>query len=190
MAQSNAGPSRRDVVFTGLGVAASSFLTACCRIRHSSLTFAAAPPPMYSQFPGALANDVHCHLFNGTDLQIKEFLTRDLDVPFSQELKKNLTELLQFLNWNAAPTGCDEYRVLANHSIDAATIERHREAAYANFRKSVQATPVYKEATAKSAAAGIAAHLSAATPVVVTQPVDERTQYLIALTILVAPPPC
>jgi predicted TIM-barrel fold metal-dependent hydrolase len=63
----------------------------------------AAPAGVPSTAP--LTIDVHCHIFNGTDLQIEEFLG---DVVFPTWWGKAAGEILRVVNWSLAPQGVDE----------------------------------------------------------------------------------
>jgi predicted TIM-barrel fold metal-dependent hydrolase len=60
--------------------------------------------------PGIPANspltiDVHCHIFNGTDLQVEKFLGY---VTFPGFWGQAAGEILQLVNWGLAPSGDDE----------------------------------------------------------------------------------
>jgi len=68
------------------------------------------PEPLDSR----LTIDTHCHVFNGSDLQVKQFF--DLIVShekgLSQDVVRVFADLLQDLVWAGAPDGEEELRVL------------------------------------------------------------------------------
>ncbi|WP_277593356.1 amidohydrolase family protein [Pseudomonas chlororaphis] len=87
-------------------------------------------------FPdGPLTVDAHCHVFNGTDLQISDFLSKVAvrqDGPLALGAKA-LGELLHSLSWAFAPSGQQELgklaeveRFLLNCSTDSARAELNR----------------------------------------------------------------
>jgi predicted TIM-barrel fold metal-dependent hydrolase len=63
----------------------------------------ATPPSVPPNSP--LTIDVHCHIFNGTDLQIEKFLG---DVTFPTWWAKAAGEILEQVNWTTAPSGDEE----------------------------------------------------------------------------------
>lgn len=70
--------------------------------------------PAVSFLEGQLTVDAHCHVFNGTDLQVEEFLARIAvrqDGPFGSAARA-LGDLLEKLAWKYAPTGDEELRRL------------------------------------------------------------------------------
>lgn len=64
------------------------------------------PPPVDVAF----AIDIHAHMFNGTDLQLKQFISLIGSLPFPPKVRKIAGLLVQVLTWLLAPIGCDEYK--------------------------------------------------------------------------------
>lgn len=97
--------SRRHFLAAGAITASDLLLNGCCH--HGMQIFKtgtlATPPGVPASSP--LTIDVHCHIFNGTDLQIENFLG---DVTFPTWWGKAAGEILQLVNWNLAPTGDEE----------------------------------------------------------------------------------
>lgn len=107
--------SRRRFLTAGVITASGLFLTSCCHHGMQIFKTGTLAPP-----PGVPANspltiDVHCHIFNGTDLQIEKFLG---DVNFPTWWGKAAGEILQLVNWNLAPTG-DEERIKLKELVQA-----------------------------------------------------------------------
>lgn len=97
--------------------AATLLPTAGCSwlLPRKDLTPVCPNAPEVSYREGQLTIDAHCHVFNGTDLQVKEFLSR---VAVKQGgvlgfAAKAIGELLQNLAWNNAPSGDEELAGLA-----------------------------------------------------------------------------
>ena len=73
----------------------------------------AIPPNPAANSPRLIV-DAHCHLFNGSDLQAKEFLSK-VEFPvdgLAGEAVAAVGEVLQSIAWNTAPTGEQELRML------------------------------------------------------------------------------
>jgi len=73
--------------------------------------------------PGSasLLIDIHAHVFNGSDLQIADFIAHlggYLDGVWSDVLRE-IGGLLQQVEWNRAPCGAKELEVLASVTCDA-----------------------------------------------------------------------
>lgn len=104
--------TRRQALTCALIYAAS--LSGCCLLRPSPRPVCPSSPEV-SLPNGALTIDTHCHVFNGTDLQIADFLQR---VAIHQNGAlglgaKALGELLEQLSWVVAPSGDKELLELA-----------------------------------------------------------------------------
>ena len=85
-------------------------------LRRKELTPVCPTAPEVSYLPGQLTIDAHCHVFNGTDLQVKEFLSR-VAVKQGGALgfaAKAIGELLENLAWKYAPSGDEELSKLAD----------------------------------------------------------------------------
>ena len=123
---------------------------------------------------GALTIDVHMHIFNGTDLQVAEFIKRNQDLDFGQVLKDLAGDLIQDLSWSLAPTAQEETRELAELAKCGGVaamkdrIEAHRENAFRNARNALRKTKVFREYLegrgAGKAGASPAGELPAAAP--------------------------
>ena len=99
--------SRRRFLAAGSIAAADFLLAGCCH--HGMSIFKSGT---LSTAPGVPVNspltiDVHCHIFNGTDLQIRTFLG---NVEYPTWWGKAAGEILQLVNWDLlpAPTGEEE----------------------------------------------------------------------------------
>jgi predicted TIM-barrel fold metal-dependent hydrolase len=97
--------SRRHFLSASAIAASNLFFTGCWH--HGMQIFKtgalATPPGVPANSP--LTIDVHCHIFNGTDLQVEKFLG---DVTFPTWWGKAAGEILELANWNLAPTGDEE----------------------------------------------------------------------------------
>jgi hypothetical protein len=96
--------SRRSFLGAATLAISDAVLTGC---RHDMRIFQtgtlASPPGVPTSSP--LTIDVHCHIFNGTDLQIEKFLG---DVTFPTWWGKAAGEILELVNWDLAPSGEEE----------------------------------------------------------------------------------
>lgn len=96
--------SRRRFLAAGVGAASNFVLTGCRHGMQIFKTGALVTPPTVPLGP-ALTIDVHCHIFNGTDLQIEKFVG---DIVFPSWWGKAAGEILELVNWNLAPSGDEE----------------------------------------------------------------------------------
>lgn len=79
-------------------------------IKRKDLTPVCPNAPEVSYLPGQLTIDAHCHVFNGTDLQVQEFLSR-VAVKQGGALgfaARAIGQLLENLAWKYAPSGDEE----------------------------------------------------------------------------------
>jgi hypothetical protein len=135
----------------GSSAVMTSILAGCCRIKLSSLNLCSTAAPLAPPISGSFAIDVHAHLFNGTDLQVREFIHRNASLPYSPELRQIAGELIEALTWTFAPTGCEEYEELAylsdcgNAAARSARTQQHREKSFQGFLKEAHRSTVYKE---------------------------------------------
>lgn len=107
--------SKRRAILLGAASLAAGALAGCCWLRRP-LRPVCPRSPEVSDLQTALTIDAHCHVFNGTDLQIREFLSRVLvnqDGTLG-EIVRLLAGLLEQVNWSTAPTGETELRELKN----------------------------------------------------------------------------
>jgi len=132
-----------------------------------------------------LAIDAHSHVFNGTDLQVQQFIKLDSSLPYDEELKKIFGEIVEGLSWNLAPTGCQEYKVLGELAscgrtgARAALMSRHREQAYAHACREINSTPIFQQyKTGTAASRRLTGHMAT----------DKRTQYLDSIGALLEAP--
>lgn len=74
--------------------------------------------PIISDPAGALTIDTHTHFFNGSDLQVREFLSQTTVGPGSElyPLVKEMSGLLQKLAWHAAPNAQQERVAIAKYA--------------------------------------------------------------------------
>lgn len=90
-------------------------LSGCCRLRPKIQPYCPASPAV-SYLDGPLTIDAHCHVFNGSDLQISPFLSKVLvhDVHGSVgRALEALTDLVQNISWALVPRGERELMELA-----------------------------------------------------------------------------
>lgn len=129
--------SRRSV----LVAAAMSFLAGCVK---APPFIPSCPLAAGSHTPvPALLIDAHCHIFNGTDLPVKEFLVKVVEKGEGGEGIVIASDLLQDLAWNLAPTGDEELKVLKRmvaHKTTAGniTLKQHRDRAYLRAKSAIQ----------------------------------------------------
>jgi len=135
-------------VLTGAGVAALSSLLNACIVRPipfpaKCASKVAASAAVEGQRIAPLTIDAHCHIFNGTDLQVKEFLIKVVEKGQDSPEVKAAADLLQATNWDLAPDGKTELAVLKqlaaceNGPMFEAKIEDHRKNSYNNARKAI-----------------------------------------------------
>ncbi|MDR3775701.1 MAG: amidohydrolase family protein [Terracidiphilus sp.] len=119
--------------------------------------------------------DSHCHVFNGTDLQVAQFIKLNASLIFDQTLKDLAGDLLQDLTWALAPTGCEEYRELgelarcSNATQVSQRVEAHRENAFRNAQSALKKTAAYRQYNTSEANSRRRAAIPAT---------DKRTRYL------------
>ena len=111
------------------------FLTGCVR----RIPGGALPPPDRTQ---PLTIDIHCHIFNGTDLQMQSFITDIYDnEPGAAKVPPDIAQMLQNFDWKKAPDGAAEQRAISavDEAPASATAKVHktRVSSYNAFRKEV-----------------------------------------------------
>ena len=111
------------------------FLTGCVR----RIPGGALPPPDRTQ---PLTIDIHCHIFNGTDLQMQSFITDIYDnEPGAAKVPPDIAQMLQNFDWKKAPDGAAEQRAI--NAVDeapasaTAKVHKTRVSSYNAFRKEV-----------------------------------------------------
>ncbi|WP_374244572.1 amidohydrolase family protein [Zoogloea sp.] len=100
--------------------------------------------PVLSDLKAPLTVDVHAHVFNGSDLQIREFLSQTVIGPDSElrTLVREMGAVLQALAWNSAPSAREEAR-----QIDAYTRPGSRCADNTQLREA--AAPAFQDGYAR-----------------------------------------
>lgn len=96
--------------------------------------------PSISDLNAPLTIDTHAHFFNGSDLQIRAFLSGTVVGKDSElyPLVNAMGSLLQTLGWHLAPSAKDEMRAIASYAAslkDCATPAKVRKVAMPSFRE-------------------------------------------------------
>src|SRR5215813_5958920 len=76
---SNMDPARRAFLQAGAGGLMTLALPGCCLLRPRQLTPFCPNDPDIASATTPLTVDVHAHIFNGTDLQVKRFIELVVD---------------------------------------------------------------------------------------------------------------
>ncbi|WP_432219304.1 amidohydrolase family protein [Pseudomonas kribbensis] len=89
-------------------------LSGCCRLRPTIKPYCPASPAV-SYLSGPLTIDAHCHVFNGSDLQISPFLSKVMihEEGVVGRTVEALSDLLQNVSWTLSPRGGQELMALA-----------------------------------------------------------------------------
>ena len=110
----------------------SMFLDGCLRRIPTGLL---SPPDPMSH----LTVDVHCHFFNGTDLQLERFLQSTQNA--SHPAAAKAAPLAQYFNWKLAPSGKSEMRKLRSEHMRVKDVQNNWKKAhsepYSKFRHEV-----------------------------------------------------
>jgi hypothetical protein len=173
---------RRKLILCAMSTAASSWLSGCCLFTHAPLpTCIAAPPiPPEPSTESELTIDVHAHFFNGTDLQVKDFIHKNVDLHFPVFLKSLAGAIVKDLSWNVAPKGDEEFKelqALAKCQGDAAlrsSMSAHKQASIANALTALSKTAVYRKYTATPEPAKAAHRAVYGSPVVTPEALATR----------------
>lgn len=107
--------TRRKFMTTVVSLSALGTLPGCCLFRKN-IKPVCSDSAMVSYLKGPLTIDSHCHVFNGTDLQVKEFVSRVMvnqSGPLGAVIRA-AGGLLQNLAWENAPTGDQELAALTD----------------------------------------------------------------------------
>ena len=87
--------------------------------------------------PGLGPIDVHCHIFNATDLQVERFLTLAVAPHMPRPLQpvvRLLAPVLQKAGWHAAPDGDTELKALQALAVGETTsIDKDRQEGLSRF---------------------------------------------------------
>lgn len=108
------GIDRRALLRALLALPSATALPGCSSLFAQTLTPVCPTDPVVSSPGGELTIDAHCHVFNGSDLQINEFLVK---VATRQSGALGIGAaavgpLLQWLGWHLAPDGDREIAAL------------------------------------------------------------------------------
>jgi hypothetical protein len=170
-------PFRRQFLINGFAAGAASFLSGCCRIHRAALPVCGALAPSTVAITNpSLTIDSHCHVFNGTDLQVAQFIKLNASLVFDQTLKDLAGDLVQDLAWVLAPSGCEEYRELgelarcSNAGLVSERVEAHRDNSFRHAQSAIHKTSVYRQYNTSEAKRRRAAASGTTT--------DARTRYL------------
>jgi hypothetical protein len=106
MSRSSKRVTRRRFL-KSLSVSVTSAGLSGCRIKYPVLAAGALAPAQKAAAMGPLTIDTHCHIFNGTDIQLKMFLEK-----IQKNLPPRLVELAGKLELKAGITGHDEWEEL------------------------------------------------------------------------------
>lgn len=108
----------RRAVLKALASGAAAPLSGCSLFEPRHAVPVCPTSALVSYPAGPLTIDAHCHVFNGTDLQVKEFFRRVAvhQGGFLGFLANSLGDLLQALAWEHAPSGDEELKVLSEIS--------------------------------------------------------------------------
>lgn len=119
--------SRRQFLHSAALVTSGMFLSGCVRRIPTWL------PPVEPRDP--LTVDVHCHFFNGTDLQMQRFLQYVVDANGDHPGDAIAAPLAQDINWLFAPTGKSEMRKLHSGNSETDARDKWKKAHAASYRK-------------------------------------------------------
>ena len=100
--------TRRHVVTAALTTAAAAL--GGCSILRRPIPKPFPDDPRYSNPCTPLTIDTHCHVFNGSDIQVERFIT--LVRARNEPILKDLGEILQHVSWAVAPSGREEMAAL------------------------------------------------------------------------------
>lgn len=114
-------PMRRRLLRSAVVLTGGSLLSGCVRNLPTYLPEPSPEPP--------LTIDVHTHFFNGTDLQMKAFLSEAVDENGKHFAGEFLSSFAQSADWNIAPTGRSEKRKLESKGIKQPDTDAKRNAA-------------------------------------------------------------
>jgi len=177
--------TRRAFLQTSASGLVALGLPGCCLFRPRQLTPFCPNDPDISSETTPLTVDVHAHVFNGTDLQVKRFIELVVDKQnntFARSAKL-LGGALQNLAWDQAPKAKDEQAALRDlhdalsrcePAMQPAAVAREKEKGYARARRELN------EALNKTQAAPGAARTpqTAAAQALIRALPDSYTEYL------------
>jgi hypothetical protein len=130
LVNSSFSESRRRFLYSAAFMTSGVLLSSCVRRIPTSLPAANPADP--------LTVDIHCHFFNGTDLQMQRFLQYVQDATGAHPGEAAAASLAQDFNWLIAPSGTSEMKKLRAEEISEVEAHKKREKAradsYGKFR--------------------------------------------------------
>ena len=113
---------RRVIKIMLLGWA--GLVSACCLVKRKPASLCLNSPELQNP-DSMLAIDVHAHVFNASDLQIKEFVSRVAinDDGALGKMARLFGSLLQSLGWKVAPSVQEELEILREMGSESCDIE-------------------------------------------------------------------
>lgn len=140
---------QRRQLLSLLAVASAGLMSGCSLCARREVQPICPTSPEVSFPSGPLTIDAHCHVFNGTDLQVKEFFSKVAvrqggALGFGAQV---LGSILRTIAWGSAPSGEAELRELRSlaRTLKSCTDKEHmvrvaalRQSAYANARQQLQ----------------------------------------------------
>jgi hypothetical protein len=160
-------PPTRRAVLAAAGVATASAVLNGCIVQPFPFPKqcpVTPPPPPENDWP--LTVDAHCHIFNGTDLQVKLFLTK-VEFPaggVEGDALKIAADLLQDAAWDEAPSGKEELKLLKelaackDGQLLMSNLEQHRETGYTRAQRAIRKgkkLSSYQKSKGRGPAAGV-----------------------------------
>lgn len=145
--------SRRQLLRLAALAVAGSSLSGCRLLLTKRPTIICRPMPENPEPKYAkLTIDTHCHIFNGSDLQVKEFFDRVVshEKGLSGDVVGVFGDILQDLEWSSAPDGNEELVVLrqlgkcSNGGIIVA-VDDLRKSKYRNANKAIRHTKAFSK---------------------------------------------
>lgn len=142
-------PSRRLFLHSAALTASGCFLNGC--VRHIPT---GRLPAVNLSAP--LTIDVHCHFFNGTDIQLERFIQKVPDANEGNLVAVDAAPLVEKINWAVAPKGKSEMKKLQSGDISEETAckgrTKARASSYGKYRREVLRHPAEAEQAAGLAA--------------------------------------
>jgi predicted TIM-barrel fold metal-dependent hydrolase len=149
----------RRQALASLGTAGAVSLLSGCQPFKIKLPLSCPASLPAPPFPD-LTIDAHCHIFNGTDLQVAKFLeswsSQDKEVPAA--IIDILSHVLQDLAWDLGPDGKDELalvgalHVCQSEAAIQSVLENHKDQSYDRAQKAIRNTRAFRAMTNAPAA--------------------------------------
>ena len=132
----------------------AGLVSACCLVKRQPTSLCLNSPELQDPH-SALAIDVHTHVFNATDLQVKEFISRVAvdDNGALGRMARLFGSLMQSLGWDVAPSVQEELVILDQLGSDSCAgknlsqeLASVREMQYKKTREEIEARKTKMEA--------------------------------------------